>query len=285
MNVVLARGHHPISCTLHHPPSPLSLRFVLFVLSLILHPTKATFSANISHFQPLVWCISGGKSTLWSIQPCPCFSPFITGHLVRLKWRGLVLVFFSFPVCIYRWISHHLMCILCHLGLCSIPLFLSVPRLSLPLSALCLSDRHEVNVIHETRQLVLPEYSIVSFSTASVRVREWICTCVHVWPDIHRLILSTEVLRGCGRQKLVPQEPPLLAVNNTNRDHVPLLSSSSHPTLVLSFSSFLSFHSPSYLFFLYILIPSLYLFIYSFLSIHPSVLQPFLPFLLSSPDG
>lgn len=87
----------------------------------------------------------------------------------------------------------------------------------------------------KTRQLVLPEHNIISLYP--------VCVCVHVWADIHEPVLSTEVLRGCGQQKLVPLESPLLAVNDTNRDFVSSLSSFllHHSLLsILTFSSSLS---------------------------------------------
>lgn len=85
----------------------------------------------------------------------------------------------------------------------------------------------------KTRQLVLPEHNIISLNP--------VCVCVHVRADVHEPVLSTEVLRGCGQQKLVPLESPLLAVNDTNRDFVSSLSSFLllH-SLILTFSSSLS---------------------------------------------
>ena len=109
----------------------------------------------------------------------------------------------------------------------------------------------------------------------SVCVHEWICRCVHVWADIHQLILSTEVLLGCGRQKLVPIEPPLLAVN-TRRECVSSLSPSSPPSLYPSLIS-LSFLLT------YLLIP-LYpipVSVYPLCSIHPSSSPSFPPRLLA----
>lgn len=111
------------------------------------------------------------------------------------------------------------------------PLFPLLNPLLFSLYLLCLScDRYEVNVIYENKTVGSSPYSVC------VCVHVCICGCVHVSTDIHKLILSTEVLRGCGQQKLVPLEPPLLAVNDTNRDFVscffPL-----HPSFILKFSS------------------------------------------------
>lgn len=118
----------------------------------------------------------------------------------------------------------------------------------------------------KTRQLVLPEHNIISLNP--------VCVCVHVRADVHEPVLSTEVLRGCGQQKLVPLESPLLAVNDTNRDCV-LSVVLPPPPLSYSYVFFIPvfFDSPSHLFSLHIFIP----FLSPFTVPHLSVLQSLLP--------
>lgn len=74
-----------------------------------------------------------------------------------------------------------------------------------PLLYLCLSDRHEVNVIYENKAVTSP-WAQYHPTLLCVRVHVCICRCVHVSADIHKHILPTEVQCGCGQQKLLPLE-------------------------------------------------------------------------------
>lgn len=123
-------------------------------------------------------------------------------------------------------------------------------------------------------------------SLYSVCMRVCICRCVYVWTAIHIPVLSTEGLRGCGQQKLVPLESPLLALNNTNRDFLSSLS----PSLRYIYSLMLKFSSSlSSLTHLLICSPAIFSCLYPFpVSVYgsPSLHPPVPPsFLLSSPDG
>lgn len=106
----------------------------------------------------------------------------------------------------------------------SILLSLSVSLLLFISSSLSLISPGSICVsVTGARQMLLTKNkdSHSSPSTASShfaltvcgRVRT--CRCVHVWADIHKPLLSTEVQRGCGQQKWLPPEP--LAVNGTKR--------------------------------------------------------------------
>lgn len=95
------------------------------------------------------------------------------------------------------------------------PLHLLLPVSHLSRLYLRVSDRREANVTYENKDSHSSPSTTSSHFALTVCGRVRTCRCVHVWADIHKPLLSTDVQRGCGQQKWLPPEP--LAVNGTKR--------------------------------------------------------------------